>query len=181
MPDAVDLDINEVFSLEVLSAYPRLRIYLEEDPPFNALMWNTGDIVRWMALKAPRREEPPREVLPSHLGYWDAFKVEFKIFLCTKNRKYQTLRREVASHGKASQTVAVGLISGAIGAKLGTVAGVVTPLVIISLIIVLKLGKEAYCRTVDVDLLAPFSGDPKPRASAFQDISHLNRDKNQDD
>jgi hypothetical protein len=106
---------------------------------------------------------PVARPLPQHTPFWEAFKVEFKLFLCTKNRKYQKLRREIAatvaeSKDKA-QPILVSMIAAAIGAKVGTLGVVIAPLVVISLMTVLTIGKEAYCRTVDVDSLIALRGD----------------------
>ena len=162
-----DFDIATVFTLEVLNRYPELPIRGVRAATEFPRLWTVGDFVRWMAARAPK--EPPPKRIPSHLEYWERFKIEFRIFLCTRSRKYQKLRRQVAFHGLQSQTVAVSIISVAIGDQLGVFAGVITPLVVISSITVLSLGKEAYCRSVDVDRLAPYTGDATPRTPSMSD------------
>ena len=96
-----------------------------------------------------------------------AFKVEFKIFLCTRSRKYAGLRRDLAKGEGQSQRALVSLISTAIGAEMGRSALVLAPLVVVALITLLKIGKEAYCRTVNIDSLVVV-----PRESEHKDTRH---------
>jgi hypothetical protein len=167
MKASTELDIGATFSLDVLEKHREIVLLHKWDEVWpRSINRNISDIVNWMSLQAPAPKKQPPEPKPVwSVTYWAAFKTEFLIFLCTKNRKYQGLRRQVATYGRGSQVAAVGAISAAIGANTGVAAGVLTPIVIICLIAVLKLGKEAFCKAANIDLLAPYTGDPTPRPS----------------
>jgi hypothetical protein len=150
MASSDDFDIEGVFTLEVLASYPGIYSMFHHDI-MNIEGMKTIDAVRWLAAKAPRQRS--LEIQPSHLQYWEAFKVKFKIFLCTKNKKYQNLRKEITKGERTAQVALVSSISSVIGSYLGTAGAVVAPLVVLSLISVIKIGKEAYCRTIDIDSL----------------------------
>jgi len=63
------------------------------------------------------------------LSCWEPFKLEFRIFLCTKDKKiYSAGKAPSKRAGKAYETVLVGAISAAIGASLGAIPGAITPL-----------------------------------------------------
>jgi hypothetical protein len=159
-----DLDINELFTIEVLSTYPDFRSRWNSQI-FPIRRMRTIDLVRWLDAKAPPPERPsdPPVVhlqVASFWPYWDAFKIEFKLLLCTKNRKYSSLRRELRKQKGTAQPALVSVISAAIGANLGTMGVVIAPIVVMSLMTVLSIGREAYCRTVDIDSLIAIPPDP---------------------
>jgi len=168
MKSADDFDLQQIFTVEALRTHP---IFLGEisSPEKRAFFWTAHDWMIWTDAKSAGGGAAPPP-LPNHEDYWEAFKTEFKIFLCTKNRKYQKLRKDVMFYGHQSQVVGVGIISAGIGAYLGVAAGVITPLVVICLITALKIGKEAYCKTTNIDSIAPLTGDPNPRPSAWEQI-----------
>jgi hypothetical protein len=65
--------------------------------------------------------------------------------LCTNDKKYAAVRRQIAKEGNAAQKLLIGVIAGAIGATLGIVAGALVPVVAVALLAAVKVGKEAYC------------------------------------
>lgn len=78
--------------------------------------------------------------------FFEKLEDEFHLFLCSHDRRYAKLKRDLAQQGGKSQTVIVSAISAAVAAQLGAAIGAVVPLIAICLITLLKLGKEAYCR-----------------------------------
>ncbi|SAL04042.1 hypothetical protein AWB81_06570 [Caballeronia arationis] len=84
--------------------------------------------------------------------YWDQLKSEFRLLLCTKDKKYQALRRDLAKTSSKSQLAVVSAISAAVGASIGVVAGALVPVCAICLIAVLKLGQEAFCQVKSLDV-----------------------------
>jgi hypothetical protein len=80
-------------------------------------------------------------------SYWKAIKREFHDLVCTQSKKFADLRRQMKQAAAKGQVALVGVIAAAIGATLGVTAGVVTPFVSLCLIVLLRLGKEAYCAT----------------------------------
>jgi hypothetical protein len=78
---------------------------------------------------------------------WVRVKQEFRILICTNNKRYSTLRKQFAAIGTKSQTTIVSLFSVAIGKAVGVAAAVITPFVVLGLKAILQVGQEAYCRT----------------------------------
>jgi hypothetical protein len=84
--------------------------------------------------------------------YWDNLKVEFRILVCTKEKKYASLRRKMETAGRKSQTALVSMLAAAMATYIGVAAGVLVPFCALCLIAVLKLGKEAFCNTTDLNI-----------------------------
>ena len=81
-----------------------------------------------------------------------SFKNEFRILLCTKDKKYASVRKSLSQAGDKTQLTIVSAISAAVGASVGAVEGSLIPLCAICLIAVLKMGKEAFCRAEILDV-----------------------------
>lgn len=77
--------------------------------------------------------------------YWEQLKREFKILLCTADKKYARLRKELNAAAKKSQTAVVSMIAAAMASTFGVVAGVLVPFCALCLVAVAKLGREAFC------------------------------------
>ncbi|MFO0454141.1 MAG: hypothetical protein ACK52I_36745 [Pseudomonadota bacterium] len=76
---------------------------------------------------------------------WDGVKAEARKFLCTESEEYADLRSEWAGLKEKGSGLAVSALSGAIGAKLGVAAGVLSPMVIWILLVGLRVGKNGLC------------------------------------
>lgn len=76
---------------------------------------------------------------------WELFKEEFFQFLCTRNPKYAGLRKKLRAADKATKTLALPAIAGAIGAALGLSAGILAPFVALGLLGAAQLGANAWC------------------------------------
>jgi len=87
---------------------------------------------RLMAVIAPR-------------NLWKEFKDEFHLFLCTNDRKYSKLRKDLQSKGSKTTTVVVSLISASLAQHFGTSAGLIVPFCALCLYTVFKVGVNAYC------------------------------------
>ncbi|MGB8657540.1 MAG: hypothetical protein WCE90_07110 [Candidatus Zixiibacteriota bacterium] len=83
--------------------------------------------------------------------YWEQLKREFQLFVCAKDKKYAALRKKLAKSAKKSQTVIVSSIAAAMAAQFGVVAGVLVPFCAMCLIVLLRIGKEAFCASTKWD------------------------------
>jgi len=79
-------------------------------------------------------------------NYWGRVKSEVFILLCTKDKKYAPLRRQLGAHAGKTQLAIVGAISAGVASSAGVVAGAAVPLVAICLIGFLQVGKNAFCQ-----------------------------------
>jgi hypothetical protein len=80
------------------------------------------ELGRLLAIRAD-----PDAIYATPPEYWRQLKQEFRLFLCTKDKKYATLRRELGEKGKRSQTFVISALSAAMAHSLGVAAGVLTP------------------------------------------------------
>jgi hypothetical protein len=102
---------------------------------------------------------------------WEALKEEFRILVCTKDKKYSSLRKKLGTTGAKSQTMIVSMIAAAMAPPLGVaVSAVLVPFCALVLLGLLKVGKEAYCRTTDLNIpVGTASPIDHTRANARQD------------
>jgi hypothetical protein len=84
--------------------------------------------------------------------YWSLFKKEFHAFLCTKDKKYAALRKQLFTSASRSQVAITSTISAAISQHVGLEAGILVPFCALCLIAVLKIGREAFCSGKYLDI-----------------------------
>jgi hypothetical protein len=78
--------------------------------------------------------------------YWGNLKEEFRIFVCTSDRKYADLRKKVESSATKSQVTLTSTIAVAFSTHLGIAAGLLVPACALCLIALVKMGREAFCK-----------------------------------
>jgi hypothetical protein len=83
-----------------------------------------------------------REVQPR---YWVRVTAELHILICTNDKKYASLRRQLNKHGSATQTAIVSNITAAIALSLGITVGVLVPFVAMGLLGLVRVGANAWC------------------------------------
>jgi hypothetical protein len=88
---------------------------------------------------------PPEDSRPEK-KYWDYVRTEMRLFLCTDDKKYKSLWKQIDDMQKKSTTAIVGVIAAFLGSSLGAPATILAGFVAVCLYAVLKVGKEAYCR-----------------------------------
>ena len=76
---------------------------------------------------------------------WDYVKSEMRLFLCTDDKKYRALWKQITDVQKKSTTAIVGVIATFLGASVGASATLLAGFVAVCLYAALKVGKEAYC------------------------------------
>jgi hypothetical protein len=84
-------------------------------------------------------------VIMNQVSPWRRVKHEMNLLLCTKDKKYAALRKQLSKEGAYTHGAIVSAIAAAVGASLGLVSGLLVPLVALMLVAMLKVGKEAYC------------------------------------
>ena len=83
--------------------------------------------------------------------YWVQLKNEFRILICTSDRKYYSLRKQLSAAGQKSHATIVSSIAAVMASQFGVVAGVLVPFCALLLLAMLKLGKEAFCVSAHLD------------------------------
>lgn len=81
--------------------------------------------------------------------YWQRLKTEFHCLICTKDKKYEPLRKQLRSTTKRSQTLIVSSLSVAMAHAVGVAAGVLTPFCALCLLALATTGRSAYCSGID--------------------------------
>jgi hypothetical protein len=105
------------------------------------------------------------------LIWWYHFKREFKKFVCDKDPKYRSLKRNLVRHGGRSETFVVSTIAAGLAVNLGPISGVLVPLTAVSLIAVSKLGVEAFCVSEKLAVEIPTAPSTKNRKRKEQRAS----------
>jgi hypothetical protein len=87
-------------------------------------------------------------------SYWQRLKKEFNLLICTDDKEYADLRKKVDTSGGKSQTAIVGMIAAGVAVNVGAVAGALVPFCALLLIGALRIGKNAYCSGIPLDVPA---------------------------
>ena len=77
--------------------------------------------------------------------YWTRVTNELHLLICTNDKKYEALRKQLGAQSKTSQVTLVSIISSGIGAYIGLAGTIVGPFVMLGLIALLRVGKNAWC------------------------------------
>lgn len=94
---------------------------------------------------ASLRKELPPDNRPDR-KVWEAVKREFRLLCCTRDRKYQKLRTELASKASHTNGVLIGLIAASFQPELGVSGSAgIAALIAVAFAGLLKLGREALC------------------------------------
>ncbi|VUS54293.1 hypothetical protein [Klebsiella pasteurii] len=72
------------------------------------------------------------------------FKKEFKDFICG-GQKYESDRERISSFKGDAKTYIVSIISSALATVLGSSAALLTPVIVVMLIVVSNMGRNAWC------------------------------------
>jgi hypothetical protein len=88
------------------------------------------------------RLSPPRMVQPN---YWKRVKKELHVLICTNDKRYASLRRQLDKSGSSTQTAIVSNVAAAIAVNLGYTVAALVPFVVMALIAFLRLGANAWC------------------------------------
>lgn len=88
--------------------------------------------------KEPTTDSPRR--------FWQNVRAEVRLLVCSADPKYKAIRDDLSREKPVVTKVAIGMIAAAVGAALGYAAGLLTPFVLLCLIAMVKVGREAWCR-----------------------------------
>ena len=78
---------------------------------------------------------------------WDAVKTEFRILVCTDDAKYGDIRAAAGKLKSEHTSALVAMLSASLGAAIGVAASVIAPILSLLLLMVVRIGVEAYCAT----------------------------------
>ena len=115
---------------------------------------NAEDVAQFMYQGGPfppqtsAKKVPPVEDRRPEKKYWQFVKQEMHAFLCTDDKRYRELWRQINALQKKSTTALVGVIATFLGASIGAPATLLAGFVAVCLYAAVKLGKEAYCSYV---------------------------------
>jgi len=96
--------------------------------------------------------QPSGSTGPPPPPYWESLKDEFRIFLCTDDKKYANLRKEIKNRGGESQLALCSMIAAAMAGYIGVAAGVLVPFCALCVMAALKVGTQAFCRATKLDM-----------------------------
>lgn len=110
-------------------------------------LYHGGPFPPQASLRKPTGEDPRPDQ-----KYWHFVKTEMHAFLCTEDKRYRELWKQIEALQKKSTTALVGIIAAFLGANIGAAATLLSGFVAVCLYAVIKVGKEAYCSYTGQDL-----------------------------
>jgi len=116
------------------------HLLLQDSPRYFAELKNEdkSKLIKGTTQTRSAEQRPPK-------SYWLSVKSEFYLFFCTKDKRYQKLRKQLNKAVKPTSTAIISIISAFIADIVGVEAGAIVGLVAVCLYGVLKIGQEAYC------------------------------------
>ena len=112
---------------------------------------NADDVARFMVYGGPfpplasAKIRKPIDNRPDE-KYWMYVKKEMYAFLCTDDKKYYDLWKQIDALQKKSTTAIVGVMATFLGASIGAPATLIAGFISVCLFAAIKIGKEAFCR-----------------------------------
>jgi hypothetical protein len=82
-------------------------------------------------------------------GFWSKIRREMYILICKSGSKYSDLRKQLSRGAITAHDVLVTAIAAAISEELGFGPALLTPFIVLCLIAVVRIGKEAWCCSFD--------------------------------
>lgn len=135
----------------------------EEDPEKATAKIEKGfidrNLVLPMGVKVAWKKKPAKKVpkkvakkakakAPMYSNWRQAIRAELYKLICTNDKRYAQARKSIGAHGSKATVVIVGIISAAIANSLGILAGVVSPIVSVFLLVLAQVGKNSWCGTM---------------------------------
>ncbi len=94
-------------------------------------------------------------------NFWAHVKEQVRLLICTDDPRYANLRDTFGKEGHVTINVLVSSVSAAIGTQLGGIeVGLIMPLVVVSLMAVARVSKEAWCAQQAAEATTPSSSAP---------------------
>ena len=103
-------------------------------------MYRGGPFPPQASAKDLKKDDPRPEE-----RYWSFVKKEMYAFLCTDDKRYHDLWKQIDALQKKSTTAIVGVMATFLGASIGAPATLIAGFISVCLYAVIKLGKEAFC------------------------------------
>lgn len=155
------IDISKLNEAELIAVCPYISIMNEQKMPIDDLGYSLSLTFQGRGPFAMAHDDHrcigfmtlPRD-------YWAEIKKEIYQLICTKDRKYASIRTHFRKNQNTSTTAIVGMVSATVGSQLGAAAGIVTPLVALLLYSLLKVGVSSWCNLMKKEISPP---SPKKR------------------
>jgi hypothetical protein len=124
-----------------------------EEPVLHWDVWGSADMAHcawcWCRNVAQTKEKliDPKQFEPWTNSFWNSFKTEFRLLVCTKDKKYKDLRTQIAKlAGQKGQLATMSAVASGLAMHVGaTVSTVLTPLCAICFLAGARIGRELLC------------------------------------
>jgi hypothetical protein len=119
------------------------RIYTTDGSPFpreNETIDEFGSTI-----KVPTQQTGGTKT--ERIDFWETFKEEFRELICGKGKKYRDLRKKLSSHEEKGESANILTIAAALSAKFGVAVEAISSYVFMCLLALVRLGKNAFCRS----------------------------------
>lgn len=139
-------------AIELVREMKAIRIHYPELP---RTMYPTRDPYEFNKLRQSRRyeikdykQEDVKKLDETKKKYWAMVKDEIRLLVCTRDKKYTVLRKQIREAIKHSQAPVVAMISATLASSMGVAVGVISGLVAVAIFAIVKIGTNAYCATI---------------------------------
>lgn len=144
------MSLEAIFSLEKLYDLVDDTLLVPFEAPDDLKSYSVESLGAWLPSIADRRIGIAHAVPPDAPPYWSRLKNEFRILLCTKDKRYADLRKKLEANARKSQLALVSIVAAAMGHYVGVAAGILVPFCALCLIAFLRMGREAFCRGAEL-------------------------------
>lgn len=136
---------EQIDKIELIQLEPRL-IILED----KKIDWDTLGYALDRQIENAYRETSNQEMSFSLIRivpqqYWNKVKEEFRLLICTKDKKYTKLRNEIKKHKGKATTLILTSITAYLAPIIGAPLAALTPFVAVILYGIAEVGTNAWC------------------------------------
>lgn len=124
-------------------------------PPLPQAMYPTPDIDEFNELRRSNMRktkdydlEDVKKLDEAKNKYWQAVKNEIRLLICTKDKKYSELRKQLHDAAKHTKAPIVAMISATLAGSMGVAVGIISGLVAVAIFAIVQIGVNVYCATI---------------------------------
>lgn len=119
-----------------------------------------GDSASIMLIGMPKENRAlKKQASLGPINPWMSVKAHIRLLFCTNDPLYAPLRKQLKSSGKHAETTVVSMVAAGVAVHVGIALGALVPLCALCLLGILKVGQNAYCEKVKLEI--PIEDKPK--------------------
>lgn len=156
-PAMLNLNGEVTMEIEAVLSESELLQIVAEGTGNNIAEETIDELGRELATKVVPARGRPKGIRRSNAAsdsptYWRAVRREVHTLVCTQDKKYSDLRKQIERLGAKSQTALVSTIAAAVASYIGVAAGILVPMCALVLLAILRVGKNAFCAQAELNI-----------------------------